>query len=180
VVCPTCHQGIKPSRSWTWIAPRELFGTGECSHGHCTICPVGLAVPERAGLLWIGEKFYPTTGEFLTEANAMGISRRLPAIPRGFEIGKDWVFLAHRFAMTTPCECILPGTDVKGQKACKECKGKGFLGTPGIFSVFRPTVWEKVVDENTPEEECQALRDRGIEPVIVRRKDETNTQKEHE
>jgi hypothetical protein len=32
-VCPTCNQGIKPTRGWTWIDPVPLFGERECLWG---------------------------------------------------------------------------------------------------------------------------------------------------
>jgi hypothetical protein len=43
----------------------------------------------------------------------------------------------------------------------------GDLRRPGLFSAFRFSRIEKVVREDTPEEELEALRKRGIEPVSV-------------
>ena len=169
-VCPTCSHGVKPSRGWTWITPPQLFGSDVCSNDYCFGCPVGGAMPETGGLLWIGSQHYDTPQKFLAEAASMGISRRLSAMPKKMQVGKTVVYLAHRQAIVTPCICVVEGDlPAKGQPGCKQCRGKGWTGKPGIFSAFRPTHWEKVVSLDTPEEDCARLRKRGIEPVIVER-----------
>ena len=79
-VCPCCGAGIKPTRGWTWIQPRMIIEKTEppaCSGDYCTECPVGGDIPERAGLLWIGEKFYATVEQFEIEAARLGVSRRI-------------------------------------------------------------------------------------------------------
>lgn len=96
-VCPTCGAGIKPARAWTWIKPRDFVQPHACGIDCSVTCPLFFP-PDRAGLLWIGEKFYKTPEAFAKEARAQGISRRLPAIPKGFEVGKTLVLLAHRKA----------------------------------------------------------------------------------
>ena len=53
----------------------------------------------RVGLIWVGEKFYPTPQDFCAEAEKMGISRRIPAVPNDFVLGETWVWLAHRKAI---------------------------------------------------------------------------------
>jgi len=86
-----------------------------------------LCVPEiigRAGLLWIGERFYRTPADFDREAKVLGISRRIAAVPRGFKLG-DWILLAHRKVMPTE---------------------NGLL--PGIFRVWQPQRIEKIVPES--------------------------------
>jgi hypothetical protein len=69
-------------------------------HDCCPLADENL--PEKAGLLWIGEKFYETPHDFLKEAAEMGISRRLPAVPKDFTIGEDSVLLAHRCCIAKP------------------------------------------------------------------------------
>jgi hypothetical protein len=74
---------------------------------------------EKYGLMWVGEKFYPTPDHFMNEAARMGISKRIPMVPKEFEMGKDWILLAHRKTIQSqynPQEYI-----------------------PGIFQAFRPT-----------------------------------------
>jgi hypothetical protein len=167
-VCPTCSQGVKPARGWTWIRPPGLFGEPsscrsagfevggpDMQPNYCCSCPAGLGMPERAGLIWVGSQHYETVEKFMAEAREMGISRRLPAIPRGLEIDKTWVFLAHRQAVERPCPTC-----------CRR------VHRPGIFTVFQPRRIEKVVTQETTERECAQLRGRGIEPVIVTRAEE--------
>jgi hypothetical protein len=86
-VCPTCNAGIKPTRGWTWIDPVPHFAERACDSGNCRACPLGsdnLTDLGPVGLIWIGEQFYPTPQAFVAEAGRMGISRRIPAIPKGF------------------------------------------------------------------------------------------------
>lgn len=130
--CSTCGGGIKPARSWTWINPRALFEVDAPTISRCSLhrtlcvaCPIGDAAPERAGLLWIGERFYDSPHAFLRESHMMGVSRKLSAIPRGFKLGETLVYLAHRHAVVTSDDDI----------------------RPGIFSCFRPTGIDLVVDD---------------------------------
>lgn len=186
-VCPTCSCGIKPARGWTWITPEPLFpaevhGSPEHNRG----CPLGAPEPhqyaepghrcgERAGLIWIGEAFYATPEEFTDEAARMGVSRRIKAVPQGFEVGETWVFLAHRKA-------IRRITDLKFTEVSLLRNGDlGIGGTvvedefaPGVITLFRPTAVEYIVkpEEEEDEELHERLRKRGIEPVKVIREGE--------
>ncbi len=145
-VCPTCSQGINPSRGFTWVNASELTleaVVATCGLRHCIQCPLG-GGPAKTGLIWVGEAYYKTPKVFLEEALRMGISRRITAIPRGFEVGVTWVLLAHRKAFPV-----------------------GREDSPGIFQAFRPTAIEYVVKGGETEEELKSLRDRGITPVEV-------------
>ena len=144
-VCPTCAQGIKQTRGWTWIDPRPWLA------GPCTVdqphCPASTPemLGERVGLLWIGRSFYPTPGAFLHEAAIHGVSRRITAMPRGFKFG-HWVFLAHPEAVWI-----------------EERKG------PGIFSIFQPTAFEMIVTQ-TQARDSEFMADlskRHIDAVVV-------------
>lgn len=67
-ICPTCGHGIKQSRGWTWVDAPTLLG-GSCGQSACRLCPT--CRPEmvgRAGLLWVGECYYPRPQDFLREA----------------------------------------------------------------------------------------------------------------
>lgn len=149
-VCPTCHGGIKQGRGWTWIRPAalladvptcDLWPTPGC--GSCPMSdPARLADSKgRCGLLWVGGRFYPTPESFASEAARMGVCRRIAAIPRGIEIGKTWILLAHPKA-------------IDGRK-------------PGIFSAFVLTGIEQCVSEAdfADEEAMDKLRTKGITPV---------------
>lgn len=160
-VCPTCHQGIKPARGWTWINLATLVSERGCPMSEivatdgedtgCGNCPIADAMIQKAGLIWVGEKFYPTPISFSLEAHQMGLSRRITAIPRDFKIGETWVCLAHR-------KTILE-QPVVGQT---ELKYK-----PGIFHVFQPSRVEYCVKEGDTEEELEAKEKRGITLVRV-------------
>lgn len=98
----------------------------------CALCPIGDAMPlGRHGLLWIGEAFYKSPHDFVREAAALGLSRKLPALPRGFELGKTWVYLAHRAAV----QKVVDGAAVV---------------QPGVFSAFKPHRIDLVVDTDDP------------------------------
>lgn len=143
-VCPTCHAGIKPARGWTWVNLAALAAVRGCSQTNCGDCPIADALIQDVGLLWVGEKFYPTSQSFREEANRLGISRRITAIPRKFKIGETWVALAHRKAI----------------EALPEPKA-------GIFHLFKPVAIEYVVQHDDPEEKLQKLVDRGLSLVKV-------------
>lgn len=139
-VCPTCGEGMPVRQGWGWVAPRKLFGADreplcladvnpDHRHDVCWLCSPGA---ERAGLIWIGAGFYPTPADFQAEALRMGVSRKLPAIPRGFVPGETVVYLAHRAAVT--------GTDAEGRPTA----------TPGVFTAFRPVRVDLVVDVDDP------------------------------
>ena len=188
-VCPTCHQGIKPARAWTWVDAEKLFGNVLCREAMrtvdvpvCVSCPLGkgwLKAHPRMGLLWIGEAHYPTPEDFLAEGMAQGLSRRITAIPKTFEIGKTYVLLAHR--RTVPCkECSATGKvdighiigDVEighAQESCDHCKGRGWL--PGIFGCFRPTRIEYIIKDDDTEEKLDRLEERGITLIKLLRDD---------
>lgn len=158
-VCPTCGAGVKPARGWTWIVPADLLGL--VTHGssaHNLRCPLGTpglvaghgGETVRSGLLWIGEKFYPTPHDFMDEAARMGISRRISAVPRGFVAGSTWVFLAHRKGAG--------GVPVFGEDV--EAK-------PAIVTAFQPTAIEYIVKGDESDEELAALEERGLSLVQV-------------
>lgn len=142
-VCPCCGGGIKQTRGWTWIQPERMF---EGTHRPCACrpsCPA--CAPDRvfgddgrAGLLWIGEQFYPTPADFTAEAARLGVSRRIKAVPRGFKVGETWVFVAHPKAVNT--------TRINGDGESLFAEEPD-LG-PGIFAAFLPTKIERIVRQS--------------------------------
>ena len=163
-VCGCCGQGIKQTRGWTWVDMAGLVGGdhkisvahGEpavtpcgCTHGFCPICH-NVAAIGKAGLLWIGAQFYPTIEVFEAETKALGISRRITTVPRGFEIGKSWVLFAHARGVVKP----------SGDLTAK------FV--PAIFRVWQPQRIERIFNESARGSEAvQADEKRGITPVFV-------------
>jgi len=147
-ICPCCGQGIKFSRGVTWVTLADYIGEHDpCKDPKgCIIChpPKG----ERQLLLWVGEKFY-STKSFTGEASKMGISKRIASIPRGLELGKTWVLLAHKKAV--------PDRD-EGE-------------IPGIFHAFRPThiempLWKSEIDALDPEV-IKRLMEKGIKLIPI-------------
>ena len=145
-VCPTCSHGIKPSRGWTWVNATQLLDV-TCTYSVCLGCPARLDLG-RAGLLWIGGRYYKTVESFADEANRLGVSRRLASVPKDFELGKTWVLLAHREAVANP----------DGTKSA------------GIFGVFMPERIEYVVKTDDSPDKLERLVKRGISLVRVERK----------
>lgn len=162
--CPVCGAGIKQARGWTWIDGDAIAATQPCrfknggDHRCLGACPLDTPYNHigRAGLLWIGEAYYQTPDAWLQEAQTQGISRRIKAVPRGFEIGTTWVMLAHSKAVfearpwaADPDAVMEPG--------------------PGIFHVFKPREIQYVVKGTETENQLMDLWDRGITPIRVQR-----------
>lgn len=155
-ICPCCSAGIKPSRGWTWFNPRPFIEPAVCgaSVKLCNGCILSTP-PEKAGLLWIGEKFYKSPEDWTSEAMKLGASRRVSMIPKEFEVGKTWIFNAHRKGVDVS---IAGSGEEKWQAA--------------IFHVWRPDRIEYVCRGDESQEELEALVKRGITPVKVKRANE--------
>lgn len=158
-VCPTCKAGIKPTRGFTWVDANKFFSSALGYTGPCDICENDTILgtncmlkdpPEKAGLIWIGEKYYPTPQDFLKEAQQMGASRRIPAVPKDFVIGETMVLLAHRKCPLGPPQAIEADDSLVG---------------PAIFSSFIPKAIERVCDGTETEEEIDRMIKRGLTPV---------------
>ena len=148
--CPTCGGGIKFARGFTWFSPKTLFQREEACNfnfSQCTTCPVGFSAPEKAGLLWVGEKFYKTPQEWMGEAREQGVSRRIAMIPRELEIGKTWIFVAHNKG--------IPDSDGKMQ--------------PGIFHAFKPSRLEYILKGDESEGDIKKLERRGLTLIQLTR-----------
>lgn len=180
-VCPVCSHGFKQARGWTWVDINGLVGG---VHRDCKDkfpCPLCMATSEmgKCGLIWTGERFYKTPGDFDREGAELGISRRIKAVPRGFKVGETWVLLAHPKTVRdmTLCEC---GHAAEAHKRYEGvpmgCKPEGELcdcGSfqasmqPGIFKVWRPERIEKCLPESMRDsEEVKKLIEDGLTPVF--------------
>lgn len=127
-------------------------------------------MPKRAALLWVGARDY-TPIQFIDEARALGVSRRIPQIPRGVTLNKTWVYLAHPHAIhvhVEPDECrcrqpqLIPHEEVR----------------PGVIFMFIPRAFEMPLDKREwldgqgkilpeKEKEFDKLKSRRITPVFV-------------
>jgi len=186
-VCPCCGEGIKQGLGWKWVEPFRMFEGKhspaddamkadesnsldnlricDCQPG-CWVCnPVEGA---KAGLMWVGTKFYPTPEDFLKEGVEMGISKRIKCIPNGFEMGKTRVLLAHPKAIKK--NVSINSVEDPELKADMEAKGEKFrvIYSPGIFAVFMPEKIEQLVQEKKATKAAmKKLEKRGITPVVV-------------
>lgn len=176
-ICPCCNQGIKQTRGWTWIDAAKMFPSGGCvSDGlNKATCPVvNPALMGRVGLVWIGEKFYKRPVDFLNEAANIGISRRLPAVPRGFKAGETWVLFAHPKAFSLSRKVVAVDAPIDGVRLPwavatpdgERIEGEAFstlelataraasldlsepLYGPGVIRVTRPKGFEKIVKQS--------------------------------
>ena len=169
-VCPCCSQGIKPARGWTWIDVAKLFQgahlTGQplkifpgnvvqarelCPCATTNFCPLCVKpeVMGKAGLLWIGERFYKTPDQFIAEGVSLGFSRRIKSVPQGFKIGETWVMLAHAKAIVKI-----------------DWQAEGY--SSGIFYVWLPQRLERIrLESERDSAEVQADAKRGIQSVYV-------------
>ena len=148
--CPVCGEGIRPSRQWVWVEADAVLASARkkpCAQEEldgCPGCPLDLAAKiGKAGLLWIGDKYY-TPASFTKEAKAMGISRRVAFVPKGFQVGKTWVLLAH-------IRAVHDGSALR----------------PGIVTAFQPKAIEIICDGKESAEEIQAYEVRGLTPVFI-------------
>jgi len=168
--CPCCGTGIVPSRGWTWVSPVLIAqAASPCKYGEgdrrCSLCIVSRLIEESrhpdyavvehlCGLLWVGEQFYEKPKDFVEEAQDLGISRRIHAIPRGFRVGETPVMLAHRKGM------VVWETDEVTQ-APKPVE------VPAVFSIFVPEAIEVIVTGDESDEQIEDLLKRGLTPVKV-------------
>lgn len=143
-VCPCCGAGIKFSRGFTWIDPSKLLAPelppAPTCQPPCTVCNPNL-VGDRAGLMWVGAKYY-TPRSFALEANEVGISKKVNSIPNSFDIGKTFIYLAHK-------QAAYDWNDPKSP------------ARPGIFSAFKPVRVDIVIaDADKVPERALAIKEK--------------------
>jgi hypothetical protein len=158
-VCPTCGGGYHYSK-WPYMIDAAALLEKQRKESpckspkkHCKACPLSHVEFKTALLLWIGREFYKTPTDWIREAEMMGISRRVKGIPRGFELGKTWVFAAHVDGFTHP---------------------DGSL-SPAVFRIFKPTAIEYVVKGTETDEEIDEMVKRGWTPVKVEKEGVTKS-----
>lgn len=163
--CPTCSGGVHVSRTmayldWNRYAGKHAAGKG-CSCGEG--CPVCNPPNKNVGLMLVGSRYYGTPEAFIKEALSMGISKRIPAIPKGITLGESWVFFYHPKAGSPQpklCPDGTPQLDKSGNQIIEP--------TPAVFYAFKPEriemlIWQK---DATPDK-LKELEKRGITPIIV-------------
>lgn len=170
--CPVCGAGIHFTRSFTEINPLKLFGYHQPCRDAFRPCHVCDPKDEGAYVMAVGSKYY-TPESFLSEAATMGISKRIPFIPKNLELGKTVVYLAHPNAVCVkePLAVQAAMTVVaevdESQMRLLDAEKKPYYAM-GIFCAFIPQRVEKLIweSEATPQE-LENLEKRGITPVLV-------------
>lgn len=151
--CPTCGAGIKFSRNFQWIDAVSMFGIHEdcrCikEYGECHMCAPVQDV--SYGIMWVGEASY-SPESFMLEAKQMGISKRIPFIPKELKIGKTVILLAHKNAV----------------EVSNVVDGKLEFG-PGIFCVFQPTAIERLYWQSELTDDVAAdCYKQGVTPISI-------------
>ena len=151
--CPTCGAGIKFTRGFTWIDWEEFAGKHEdCSDSpECSIC-VPSVHKQPYGLLWVGESFY-TPQSFIKEALGMGVSKRIPFIPKELVLNETVILLAHKKGITE--EVLSIGEE-------------DYEYHEAIFFAFTPRAIEMLVYESElTDEKVDELLKRGITPITI-------------
>ena len=128
---------------------------------------------DPAFIMGVGGKYYKTPGDFQEEAHRLGVSKRIPFIPKDLELGKTIVYLAH------PKACQV--RESAGLQEAMAIVGKEDTNQPrlmesekveyklGIFSAFIPQRVEKLLwEKDATPEELEKLNKRGITPVIIK------------
>ena len=161
--CPVCGEGYSFTRGLTKVDPFKLFGLHEDCRDPEWVrlqCPMCRPEPEKVGfLMGVGERFYPTPLEFLSEGMEMGVSKRINSVPKSLELGVTWIYLVHPKAVSVP----------KVRENWEQLPLEPeYEYSAGVFGAFRPykiefLIWES---EATPER-IDALVKRGITPVII-------------
>jgi len=158
--CPCCGGEPRQSRGIAEIqAAMLLEDHGTACEEDLVACPI-CRPPEGGFLAWVGAQFY-SPQEFVSEAGALGVSKRIAAVPATFKLGESVLYFAHPKA-------VPPARGGAGQLFGGEGAGKS--GKPGIFMACIPTRIEQIVrqsefDGNT--ERMDQMRAAGITPVPV-------------
>lgn len=200
--CPVCGAGVHFTRAMTEINPFKLFGTHDQQvpvfkdnpelsgfvtkvqcHDQFRPCIMCDPTEKPAYIMMVGEKFYPTPDDFNREAAELGVSKRIPFIPKKLVLGETIIYLAHNKAvcLNEPANgnaSRLSFWDENGGKDGSIAKDPVRLVDAekreyalGIFRAFIPQriekiYWQSELD-NMSEDEKKDLAKRGITPVGV-------------
>ena len=126
--------------------------------GNCGKCPMlNVLNGDKAGLVWVGERFYKTPEDFNRESREQGISRRIPpsVVPDILSHHEKhgvfpWILLAHSKAYMPPFEF----------------GGEEPVPSPGVFRAFRPQRLEQVILDDKKADDAD-LAAKGITPVYL-------------
>ena len=170
--CPVCGGGVKVSRGFTQINPFALFGIHKgCRDKEMENCYMCFPRPDPAYIMGVGEGFYPNPKAFMDEALEMGISKRIPWLPKELRLGETIIYLAHPKACTVTVHHGQRTMPLVGHGEHEQpwlIEAEEVQDRPGIFSAFIPQRVEKLIwKSQATEEVLNALAERNIAPVII-------------
>ena len=170
--CPVCGAGIHLTRGFTEINPLRLFGIHQPCLDKVRPCYVCDPKDEPAFIMTVGAKYY-TPMSFMEEATEMGVSKRIPFIPKKLKLGTTVVFLAHPKAVEVrESLAVQQAMSIVEDKSNPQLRLLAAERKPryemGIFCAFVPTRVEGLIRESkaTPES-LKELEKRGITAVFV-------------
>ncbi|GAJ12823.1 unnamed protein product, partial [marine sediment metagenome] len=169
-------QGIKVSRGFTQVNPFQMWGTHQDCRDNFRPCFLCDPQDQPAYIMLVGAGNYPTPQDFMNEARIMGVSKRIPFIPKDLELGKTIIYLAH----PKSCEvkepvalqqamAIAEGSETNQPRLLETEKVEKALG---IFTAFIPQrveklVWESELEGEQGELYKASLEKRGITPIVI-------------
>ena len=147
--CPTCGAGIQFSQGFQWIDAFAMFMNHfDCQDEFkpCLMCQP--SKQKKYGLMWVGEAYY-TPESFIREAKELGVSKRIPYIPKELKIGITPILLAYKKGIFDN-----HSTDEEWSTA--------------IFCAFIPRaiempIWQSELDDEKKDE----LEKRNITPIPI-------------
>lgn len=183
--CPVCGSGIKFTRGFTWIDWDKFAGAHkDCKDKQlmCYLC-VPNVHPQPYGLLWVGEAYY-TPEHFIKEALEVGVSKRIPFIPKELKLDETVILFAHKKAIMRQLTgeemdkqgYKLPAIISEGEtfERFKVPEGQEWeiasvlKEAPAIFYAFKPTAIEMLLYESElTDEKKEELLKRNITPISV-------------
>jgi len=158
--CPTCGEGIKFSRGFTWLdwnkyaGHHKVKGMGKCVW--FPVCPICHPKEDEIyGLMWVGKQYY-STSSFVSEAEKQGVCKRIGSLPRNIKLDETWILLAHKEA----------GSETVDDPETLD--GKKEEPIPAIFYAFKPSRIVKMITKEQAEDKnfIKKLEKRGIIPLV--------------
>lgn len=149
--CHCCGQGLDFFRGFKFFNPHGFIDDQPCGLEKpikCSFCAMAGGMPEKAGMMWVGEAFY-SPDAFIQESVDMGVSKRLPTVPHEL------------------LKLIKAGTPPRIYLAHKKAALVDGEPCPGIFTTFVASRVEYVVKGDEAAEELERIENRGIELVKV-------------
>lgn len=168
--CPVCGSGVHFTRNTAEINPFRLWGDHKsCVCGLCFVCQ---PPDDVSFIMGVGERYY-TPQSFLEEAKQIGISKRIPALPKKLQLGETVLYLSHKKAVEVRQSLavqaavgIAEGID-NPQMRLLEAEGEPEYRM-GVFCAFIPRRVEMLIKESElTDKKRKELEKRGITPIPV-------------